>query len=94
MAPQTIKFELRLEYMQVERSTDRPTSAIFLFDSFEKMMDKYHAERRRRALADRATAGSYKWILTDHGQNVIAHDEDRRRAHQDAIDGTVFKINY
>ena len=54
---QTVQFELRVHYRQIERPDHRPASETFAFDSFEKMIARYYKERRRRALAARAPGG-------------------------------------
>ena len=90
---QTVQFELRVHYRQIERPDHRPASETFAFDSFEKMIARYYKERRRRALADRATGGEYRMHLTHHGVSECRADTSCRERHSDAINGTWFSMD-
>ena len=90
--PQTISFTLTCRYMQNERPSELPTSMDFHFTEFEAMLTFYRKERRRRKLADRATAGTYKHVLTTYGWQRCANDVDCAGRHRDAIKGTEFKL--
>jgi len=81
--PQTVGFELEVRFDQIERSSDRPSSASFIFFSFEKMLSRFRQERRRRAIADRATSGRYRLFLTDHGKTAVAADPACAARHAD-----------
>ena len=74
------------------RPLDKPTLITLPFDSFEDMISHYRKERRRRSYADRATHGSYRQILTDHGKAMIASDDPHytEKRYWDAIHGTDF----
>ena len=90
--PQTISFELKVWYLQIERPSHLPVVKTFQFEVFEEMLTFYRKERKRRALADRATKGVYRQVLTDHGKQVCATDEYALARHQDAIKGTEFTV--
>ena len=93
MTPQTIKFELRIHFRQIERSSELPAFKDFLFDSFEAMWNRYCKEKNRRALADRATSAEYRQVLTDHGKMKLAHGEIREESYRDAIEGNWLKLS-
>lgn len=71
--PQTVRFEMIVRYDRIERPADQPVASETLtFETMEKMDERYRKERKRRKLADRATSGKWRTVLTDHGREVIA----------------------
>lgn len=84
--PQTIGFEMRVFFRQIERSADKPEYIDLVFHVFEKMMDRYRVERKRRKVADRATSAQYRLFLTDHGRRACEADADCKARHAD-VDG-------
>lgn len=83
--PQTVDFELRLQYLQVERPAELETVKFFEFDSFDKMIEFAYAERRRRRRIDRATRADYEVRLTAHGREVCEADERRKASHEEML---------
>ena len=92
MVPQTVRFELEVRWDRIERPADKPVSKLFVCETFEGMLERYRVERRRRAIADRATSARYRMLLTEHGKQAVAADADCRARHQDVIDGKWFAM--
>ena len=92
--PQTVSFELRVEYFHHDREYSRDAVKNTAFERFEDMLDHYRKERKRRAYADRATGGSYHMILTPHGIAELKRDKCpyRLKFLQPAIDQTEFTL--
>jgi hypothetical protein len=82
MVPQTVGFELEVRYDRFERG-DKPATATFVFHTLEAMETRFRKERKRRALADRATSGRYRLFLTAHGKAAVAADPDCAARHAD-----------
>lgn len=89
--PQTVGFEMRVFFRQVERSSDLPESIVLVFYTLEKMLDRYRTERKRRKVADRATSAEYRLFLTDYGRRACEADVDCKARHAD-VDGRWFNV--
>jgi len=81
--PQTVAFEARIRFDQIERDSTRPSEIQLVFPTLEKMLDRFRQERKRRAIADRATSGEYRLFLTAHGKAACAADADCAARHSD-----------
>ena len=87
--PQTVKFEMRVRFDHIDNVKGK-RERTFIFESFEKMLDRVYKERHRRAYADRMTSATYRMVLTQHGRDVCDACEYAKQRHQDAILGTWF----
>ena len=87
--PQTVSFELVVEFNRIE-SVKKPRT--YLCDTFEAMLAHWSKERNRRALKDRATSARYRMHLTEHGKQATAEDAACAARHKDAIDGKWFEM--
>ena len=92
--PQTVSFELTVEYRHMARPLTSPTIVRYTFEKLEDMIWFFRKERKRRSYADRATGGTYRLILTDHGRDMInsADEHYTVERYADAIDGTEFPM--
>jgi len=89
--PQTVSFELRVEYFHHDRPTGLPVVVDTAFDSFEGMFNHYRKERKRRSYADRATSGSYHMVMTEYGKAELKRDNCPYRP---AINQTEFQMGF
>jgi len=92
--PQTISFIMRVRFDHIERG-DKPREVELAFDCLEKMEERYRTERRRRRRGDRATSGTYRQVLTEHGKAMIADPNEpliTADKYEDAINGKWFNM--
>lgn len=94
MVQQTVSFEMRVYFRQIERPSHLPESVLMQFDTLEEMLERYSKERRRRALADRATSARYRQVLTSHGYEMLNSDDPHysKERYADAINETWFSL--
>lgn len=91
--PQTISFQVRIEYFRGERPSDKPQIVTHDCETFEEMFPLVVKERRRRSLADRATGAEYRQVLTDLGWERIRECEHAKKSHEAACKGTWFRLD-
>lgn len=89
---QTINFTLRLRFDHSERG-DQPRVIELEGLAFDEMHQRYHIERKRRRRGDRVTSAFYRQVLTQHGKDMLASDDDHYNdeRYADAINGTWFQ---
>lgn len=81
----TTAIEMEVRYDRFERG-DKPATATFVFHApqgIEQMEARFRKERKRRALADRATSARYRLFLTAHGKAAVAACPDCAARHAD-----------
>jgi hypothetical protein len=85
---QTVYYEATFVYQPGDfRVVEKP----FAFATLEEMILTFRREKRRRALKDRAVAGSYRLSLTDMGlRRWHANEDGFRKQHEDV--GTRYSI--
>lgn len=90
--PQTIDFELRMRFMHIERSANKPEEICIKGMTFDEILERVSVEKRRRKRGDRLTSAEYRQHLTQHGRDMIASDDDHytEERYKDAIEGTWF----
>jgi len=82
--PQTVGFEVRLQFDHPERTGPRTLDLVF--HDFHKMEQRWYTERHRRKRSERPTSGQYRMFLTAHGKQAVAADPDVAARHAD-VDG-------
>lgn len=81
--PQTVAFDAIIRFDQIERDTDQPREIQLTFNTLERMLTRFRQERKRRAIADRATSGKYRLFLTAYGERACDADAACRERHAD-----------
>jgi len=92
--PQTVSFSMRVQFNHMERDPDKPREIELAFDSFDKMIQRYAVERRRRKRGDKATSGQYRMHVTTYGWSKINSDDPHYTGERyaDAISGKWFNM--